>query len=66
MRSALDDKKIASIVRQAVASSIFELFDDPDIGLQLRSFVKKQLIAYRRKGKNQKRVLFSEIKRKYL
>ncbi len=57
----ITEKKLDEIIQRKVIGVMSEVMNDPDFGLELQDWVKKEL-----KKKPRKFISSSEIKRKYL
>ena len=56
-------KKIDNQIKALVSSAVFDVFNDPDLGLDLSSKAKKRLSM---SSMNSKTATLSQIKKKYL
>ena len=56
-------KKINNQIKALVSSAVFDVFNDPDFGLDLSAKAKKRLSF---PSKNNKTISLSQIKKKYL
>ncbi len=60
--TTLEIKNIDNQIKALVSSAIFDIFNDPDFGLELSAKAKKRLST---SSKNGKTISLSEIKKKY-
>jgi len=60
--TTMEIKKINNQVKALVSSAIFDVFNDPDFGLELSAKAKKRLSSQTR---NRKTVSLSQIKKRY-
>ena len=56
-------KKINNQIKALVSSAVFDVFNDPDFGLNLSAKAKKRLSMA---SKNSRTFLLGQIKKKYL
>lgn len=56
-------KKMNNQIKALVSSAVFDVFSDPDFGLELSAKAKKRLSL---SSKNSKTISLSQIKKKYL
>ena len=61
--NTLTARKMNNQIKALVSSAIFDVFNDPDFGLELSAKAKKRLSL---SSKNNKTISFSQIKKKYL
>jgi hypothetical protein len=56
-------RKMNNQIKAFVSSAVFDVFNDPDFGLDLSAKAKKRLSSY---SKNSKTISYSQLKKKYL
>lgn len=56
-------KKMNNQIKALISSAVFDVFNDPDFGLELSAKAKKRLSL---SSKNKKTISLSQIKKKYL
>ena len=61
--NTLTARKMNNQIKALVSSAIFDVFNDPDFGLELSAKAKKRLSL---SSKNNKTISLSQIKKKYL
>ncbi len=61
--STLAARKINNQIKALVSSAVFDVFNDPDLGLDLSAKARKRLS---RSSRNSKTISLSQIKKKYL
>ena len=61
--TTMEIKRVDNKIKALVSSAIFNIFNDPDFGLELSARAKKRLAV---SPKTSKRISLSEIKKKYL
>jgi len=57
------DKATRDYIEEAVERKVFELVNDPDVGLELTEYAKRRLLKARKS--KAKTIPWEEIKRKY-
>ena len=55
-------KKMNNQIKALVSSAVFDVFNDPDFGLELSSRTKRKLLA---PSKSNKTIPLNQIKKKY-
>ena len=56
-------KKMNNQIKALISSAVFDVFNDPDFGLELSAKAKKRLS---RSSKSYKTISLSQVKQKYL
>lgn len=61
--TTVEISKVSNKVKALVSSALFDLFNDPDFGLELSMKAKKRLAVF---SKPRKTFSLSQIKKKYI